>query len=175
MFPGTHYQGTNTLVLYIDTYSYLCIFCHSVFTSLSLSHICVCVCIHYIFYIYKIYPLPMHQASLSRGLLDDFIWMSNWCLKVNMFETDLWTFPLNLLYPKSSLSLKITTPSLQLLSLRTSRLPFHPPFLTFKIQFLTYSVDSTFITCFTASHCNNIATSRSMAGNTFWPFISGLS
>ena len=49
-------------------------------------------------------PSPMHQASLSKCLLDDFIWMSNWCLKGNMFKTDLWTFPLNLFYPKSSLS-----------------------------------------------------------------------
>lgn len=90
-------------------YSYLCIFCYSVFTSLSLSlyiyiYMFFCVCKHYIFYIYKIYPLLMHQASLSKYLLDDFIWMSNWCLKGNMFETDLWTFPLNLFYPKSSLS-----------------------------------------------------------------------
>lgn len=40
---------------------------------ISYIYVCVCVCKHYIFYIYKIYPLLMHQARLSKYLLDDFI------------------------------------------------------------------------------------------------------
>lgn len=136
-------EYTSVTYRYLQLPVYFLLFC--IYISLSFSYMCVCVYITYFIYIKSILSRCTRLVYPNVCLMTLFECLID--VSKLMFETDLWTFPLNLLYPKSSRSLKITTLSLQLLSLRTSKSPFHSPFLAFKIQSLTYSLDSTFITC----------------------------